>query len=134
MNQERAEGYLKGLTNEMSEAIDLLKNKKLQLLPDDLWQSAVSSGDLTLFCFEPREDLRKAYFAIRKCNYEFVRARDLGEKFRAEADTPEKEQRIGTAWHATTNQAFAMTESTLSYLQSISKKQWFMEASKYNAA
>jgi hypothetical protein len=51
--------------------------------------------------------LRKAYFAIRKCNYEFVRPRDLGEKFRAEADTPEKEQRIGAAWHATTNQAFA---------------------------
>jgi hypothetical protein len=132
-NQERAEGYLKGLTNEISEAIGLLGNKKLQLLSDDLWQSAVNSGDLALFPYEPREDLRKAYFAMRKCNYEAIRARDLGEKFRAEADTPEKEQRIGMAWRATTIEAMAMAENTLSYLQSLSKKQWFIKASEYKA-
>jgi hypothetical protein len=133
VNQERAEGYLKGLTNEVSEAIALLANRKLQLLPDDLWQSAVNSGDLVLFPYEPREDLRKAYFAMSKCNYEAIRARDLGEKFRAEADTPEKQQRIGMAWAATTKEAMAMVESTLSYLQSLSKKRWFIKASEFKA-
>jgi hypothetical protein len=133
-NQQRAEGYLKGLTNEISEAIGLLSNKQLQLLSDDLWQSAVNSGDLALFPYEPREDLRKAYFAMRKCNYEAIRARDLGEKAIAEADTPEKELRIEMAWRVTTKEAMAMVESTLSSLQNLSKKQWFIKASEYKAA
>ncbi len=79
MNQERSNTYLKGLTNEISEAIDLLKPKPhpLQLLPVDLWQSAVNSGDVALFRYEAREDLRKAYFAIMKCNYQFTRIKEL---------------------------------------------------------
>jgi hypothetical protein len=134
INRERVEEYLKGLTNEISESIVLLGNKKLQLLPDDLWKSSVNSGDLVLFHYEAREDLRKAYFNIGKCNYEFVRARDLGEKFRAEANTPGKEQQIGKAWKATTNQAMFMTESTLAHLQDLSGKDWFKKASEYNVA
>jgi len=132
VNQEHVEGYLKGLTNEVSESIALLANRKLQLLPNDLWQSAVNSGDLVLFPYEPREDLRKAYFAMSKCNYEAIRARDLGEKFRAEAD-PERQRQIRIAWESTTKEAMSMVESTLSYLQGISEKQWFAKASQFKA-
>lgn len=133
MNQERSNTYLKGLTNEISEAIDLLKPKPhpLQLLPVDLWQSAVNSGDVALFRYEAREDLRKAYFAIMKCNYQFTRTKGIGEKFWIEADTSEKGQRISAAWRAETDQADYMTESTLSYLLGLSKKSWFIEAIRY---
>jgi hypothetical protein len=130
-NQERVNVYLKALTNEISEAMASLQKRILQLMSDDLWQSVVNSGDVVLFPYAPREDLRVAYFAIRKCNYEFTRARDLGEKFRAEADTLEKRAQIGQAWHATSNQAYSMSDSTLDYLQRISKKEWFKKASDY---
>ena len=136
MNQERANTYLKGLTNEISEAIELLKPDKeqhhtLQLLPIDLWHSAVNSGDVALFPYETREDLRKAYFSIMKCNYEFTRTIGIGDKFRAEADTAEKRERIHLAWLSETAQADYMSGSTLSYLLSLSEKEWFIEASKY---
>ncbi|MGA8857034.1 MAG: hypothetical protein WB643_07690 [Candidatus Bathyarchaeia archaeon] len=120
--------YTRGLKSELKQSIGLLPQHLLQLMPDDLWKSLVSSGDLALFPFDQREDLRQAYFAISKCNYEFIRARDLGEKFRAEGDTPEKQAQIMQAWQATTKQAFAMSDSTLSYLQGLTNKPWWKDS------
>ena len=135
INQERSKTYLKGLTNEISEAIERLTPDKqqrhtLQLLPNELWQSAVHSGDVALFLYEAREDLRKAHFAIMKCNYQFIRTIGMRDKL-PEADTPEKEQRIRAAWHAETEQSNYMSDSTLSCLLKLSEKEWFIEATKY---
>ena len=125
-NRLRGE-YTRGLKSEITQCIDLLKKRLLQLLPDDLWKSLVSSGDLAIFPFDQREDLRQAYFAIGKCNYEFIRARDLGEKFRAEADTPSKQQQIGSAWKATTDSAYHMTDSTRSFLEGLANHPWWRD-------
>jgi len=118
--------YTRGLKSEITQSIGLLKNRLLQLLPDDLWKSLVSSGDLALFPFDQREDLRQAYFAIGKCNYEFVRARDLGETSRAEAD-PVRQQAIDKAWAATTASAYHMTDSTRAYLEGLTNRPWWQD-------
>jgi hypothetical protein len=118
--------YTKGLKSEIQQAIGLLENRLLQLLPEDLWKSLVNSGDLALFPFTQREDLPQAYFAIGKCNYEAVRARDLGELSRAEGDY-KKRDALDKAWQSTTEEAFRLTDSTLKYLQGLATRSWWTE-------
>jgi len=133
LNQGRVDEYLKGLTNELSESMALLRKRLLQLMPDHLWQSVVNSGDVVLFPYEVREDLRAIYFAISKCNYQFTRTASLGDKFRTEADTSERQKLIGDAWKGATEQSYYMNDSTLSQLEGISQKEWFIKSSQYKS-
>ena len=119
---------MKHLTNEILDSIPILEANKLQLLPDDVWKSVVNSGHLALLPYEAWEDLRKAYFAMSKCNYEATRSRDLSVALQIHGDTPENQERIKTAWKWTQDQAHYMSQSTLGYLQGITKKEWFVKA------
>ena len=126
--RELAGEYMKHLTNEILEAIPVLEKKQLQLLPNDVWRSVVNSGHLALLPYEAWEDLRKAYFALSKCNYEATRSRDLSVAVQIHGDTPENRERIREAHKWTSDQARYMAESTLTYLQELTKKKWFNDA------
>lgn len=124
---------MKHLTNEILEAIPILEKKQLQLLPNDVWRSVVDSGHLALLPYEAWEDLRTAYFAMSKCNYEAVRSRDLSVALDVHGDYPANQNRIMLAWKAASEQAFYMAQSTSEYLQSISKKDWFVKARNWKS-
>ena len=115
--------YTLGFKSEVQQAIGLLESRKLQLLPDDWWKASLSSGAIAVFPSDQREELRQAYFSIAKCNYEAIRTRDLGERFRSESDSGKREQ-ILKEWIATSQQALGMGESTLSYLRTLVGKEW----------
>jgi hypothetical protein len=127
-SRELAREYMKHLTNEILEAISILERKLLQLLPDDVWKSVVNSGHLALLPYDAWEDLRTAYFAMSKCNYEAIRSRDLSVALQIHGDFPANQQRIMSAWKWTSNQAQGMAESTFAYLQGLRQKKWFIEA------
>jgi hypothetical protein len=129
--RELASEYMKHLTNEILEAIPILEKKQLQLLPNDIWSSVVNSGHLALLPSEAWEDLRTAYFAMSKCNYEATRSRDFSVALQIHGDTPENRQRIAEAWKWTSGQAFYMAQSTLTYLQGLTKKEWFRKAASW---
>jgi len=119
--------YVKGFRSEIGQGLGLLRNRKLQLVPSDLWMSAVNSGDLRLFCSDQKNDLRMAYFAISNYNYEAKRARDRGEQYRAEADDERKRQQLMSAWAAASEHAQQMGEGLIRTLENLWNKEWFKD-------
>lgn len=121
--------HLKGMRNEILQAISLLDNRKLQLLPENLWDSAVNSGDLALFPSEEKEDLRQAYFAIQKVNYMSKRSADLNVQFLKETND-ETRKGIGVAWKAISDEGLRMADSTLASLRILAEKEWFVRLAR----
>jgi hypothetical protein len=112
------EEYRIAISTEIQQSIELLNAKKLQLLPTAMWRSALSSGHLALFSQKEREDWRQAYFAMSKVNYGAKISRDRAEQLRAVID-------ISKASEIATQEALNMTASTLTYLQSLTTRDWF---------
>lgn len=127
-DERLVERHLRGMRGEILQAISLLENRKLQLLPDDLWQSAVNSGHLALFPSEEKEDLRQGYFNIDKVNYMAIKSADLNVQFLKETNE-ENRKAVGLAWKAVSDEGIRMADSTLTYLRSVAKKEWFTELS-----
>jgi len=66
------------LLHEIRKSIDLLDQRKVNLIPVDAWDSLVNSGDTALFS-EVAIDLSDVYFQIQNYNYEAKRVRDAVE-------------------------------------------------------
>ena len=109
--------YRKDFNKEIQQCIELLKRGKGDLLPDDIWKSALSSGHLSLFSENEREDLRQAYFDISKTNYSSNISRDRAEQVRAAED-------LDNAWKTAWDETVLMSELALSSLRSIMRKDW----------
>lgn len=70
-------GKLKeNLRNELDSCQSLLVGKG-NLLPTVMWNSAISSGDISLLSFSDRTKLSSLYFEIDNFNYEAKRVRDV---------------------------------------------------------
>jgi hypothetical protein len=112
------EEYRKAISREIEQSIGLLENGKVQLVPTSIWRSALSSGYLALFSDQEREDWRQAYFSMSKYNYGAKISRDRAEQLRATID-------VKQALEAAHRDALKMGTSTLTYLQSLTERDWF---------
>jgi hypothetical protein len=109
--------YRKDFNKEIQQCIELLKRGRGDLLPDDIWKSALSSGHLSLFSEDERDDLRQAYFDVSKTNYSSGISRDRGEQVRAAED-------LQKAWVTASAETKLLSDRALSSLQSIMRKSW----------
>jgi hypothetical protein len=112
------EEYRKAISREIEESIELLGIGKLQLVPTAMWRSALSSGHLALFSEKEREEWRHAYFSMSKFNYGAKISRDRAEQMRAMID-------IKMASEVAAQDARKMGASTLTYLRSLTGRDWF---------
>lgn len=118
--------YLSLFRSEVKESITVMQEHKLKLLPNNAWRLAISSGDLSLFSFEQVNDLSRVYHAVDNYIYEAKRARDMGERYRAEASPTAKEQ-IHSAWGHVSKLASEYEEQALHLLQELSNREWFRD-------
>jgi len=116
--------YLQGLRTEIEDSIRLLQNRKGQLLPNDQWTHILISGGLKLLSSTQIDELGRAYFGISNYDYEAKRARDMGERYRSEADEKSRKQ-IHLAWQLTSQQLFSMGDGLLHTLQTLLSREYF---------
>ena len=72
---------LRDLRDELEETKDKLTGKALMLYPD-IWDSAISSGQIRLLNSEQVTKLAKVYRLIKGTEYEAGRVRDVAEDYR----------------------------------------------------
>ncbi len=76
-NRSSKKKLLNDIKKELASCSDLLVGKG-NLVPTDLWKSAVSSGSLKLIPHDRKFDLASIYFRIECHNYEAEKVRDVG--------------------------------------------------------
>jgi hypothetical protein len=84
-SQERSK-LKQNIKSELEHCITLLSGKG-NLIPNSMWNSAISSGDIALLSFDDRSKLSLLYFEINNHNYDAGRVLDVAVKVKTSGGT-----------------------------------------------
>ena len=116
--QQAKKELLKNLSYELNELKKSLTGDAYRLYPD-VWDSAVSSGQLNLLSSEQLNKLTKVYHTVKGTDYEAIRVRDAKEAYMLNG-TPDarKDWGILSIAHKT------RMEETMAEIDSVLKEHW----------
>ena len=120
--QQSKKELLKNLKIELNELKESLVGDAYRLYPD-VWDSAVSSGQLELLNSDQLNKLTKVYRKIKGTDYEAIRVRDAKEAF-MQSNHPSVMTHLQTYWTNISNKHFKRMAETISLIDEVLKESW----------